>query len=242
MKKTVKTIALVALALFLAGGTAAALPGPGKGKKNKKKTWITLFDGKSLQGWHGFNRGGEEVKNWVVQDGALVCLGATKGVKGGDLASDLSFANFELEWEWKIDKGSNSGVFYHVIESPKYKKPSETGPEYQLIDDENFPAKLEEWQKTGADYAMNLPNDKKKLKPVGEWNTSKIVFNKGQVAHWLNGEKIVSFQTHTPEWNHQKKEGKWKDYTDYGTAPSGPIVLQDHGNKAYFKNIRIKEL
>jgi hypothetical protein len=177
-----------------------------------------------------------------VEDGALVCLGATKGVSGGDLVTNRQFENFELAWEWKIDKGSNSGVFYHVIESPKYKKPSETGPEYQLIDDVNFPARLEEWQKTGADYAMHVPNDKKKMKPLGEWNTSRIVFNQGQVEHWLNGEKIVRFQAWTPAWNQEKTQGKWKDYPDYGTAKSGPIVLQDHGNKAYFKNIRIREL
>lgn len=241
MKKAVKTISLIAIGLCLLMGPVVALSGPDKGKKNKKKGWTTLFDGKSLQGWHGYNRSGE-VKNWVVEDGALVCLGATQGLQRGDLATDQQFENFELAWEWKIDKGSNTGVFYHVIESPQYKKASETGPEYQIIDDVHYPAKLEEWQKTGADYAMNLPNDKKKLKPVGEWNTSKIVYNKGKVEHWLNGEKIVSFQAGTTEWNYQKTEGKYKDYPGYATATKGPIALQDYGNKAYFRNIRIKEL
>jgi hypothetical protein len=85
----------------------------------KKKAWITLFDGKSLQGWHGYNKTGP-VKNWVIEDGALVCLGATKGISGGDLVTDRTFANFELTWEWKIDKGSNSGVFYHVVKFLKH--------------------------------------------------------------------------------------------------------------------------
>jgi hypothetical protein len=216
------------------------MPEPEKHPSNKKN-WITLFDGKSLQGWHGYNKTGE-VENWIVADGALVCLGAANGLSGGDLVTNQHFANFELTWEWKIDKGSNSGVFYHVVENPKYKKPSETGPEYQIIDEVGFPAKLEPWQLTGADYAMNAPSDKKKLKPVGEWNTSKIIFDHGQVEHWLNGERIVCFQAWTPAWHLQKTTGKWKDYPDYGAAKSGPIVLQDHGNKAYFRNISIREI
>jgi hypothetical protein len=203
--------------------------------------WVSLFDGKTLNGWHGFNKTGE-VKNWTIEDSAMVCLGAAKGDTGGDIVSEKEYENFELSWEWKITKGGNSGVMYHVIEDAKYKAPYETGPEYQVIDDIGFPGKLEEWQKAGADYAMNLANDKKKLKPVGEWNTSKIVFDKGHVEHWLNGEKIVEFQAWNDEWNKKKAEGKWKDYPDYGVAKKGRIVLQDHGNKAYFKNVMIREL
>jgi hypothetical protein len=207
----------------------------GKGK------WISLFDGNTLKGWHGFNKTGP-IANWDIEDGAMVCLGAAADAHGGDIVTDNSFENFELKWEWKISKEGNSGVMYHVVENAKYGAPYETGPEYQLIDDINFPQKLEEWQKTGADYAMNLTNEKKKLKPVGEWNTSKIIFNKGHVEHWLNGEKIVEFQAWDAEWTKKKTEGKWKDYPDYGLAKKGFIALQDHGHKAYFKNIMIKVL
>jgi hypothetical protein len=208
---------------------------------NMKNENVSLFNGQNLEGWHGFNKTGE-VKNWIVEEGALVCLGAAKGDSGGDIVTDREFGNFELSWEWKVDKGSNSGVMYHVVEDKKYKAPYETGPEYQIIDDIGFPGKLEEWQKAGADYAMNLPNEKKKLKPVGEWNTSKIVFNNGHVEHWLNGEKIVEFQKGTEQWNKEKSQGKWKDYPDYASVNKGRIALQDHGNKAYFRNIVIKEL
>ncbi|WP_039140983.1 3-keto-disaccharide hydrolase, partial [Flavihumibacter solisilvae] len=204
-------------------------------------TETSIFDGKSLAGWHGYNKKGE-VKNWIIEDGALVCLGAAKGDTGGDIVSDNEYENFELSWEWKINKGGNSGVMYHVVEDPKYKGPYETGPEYQMIDDEGYPDKLEDWQKTGADYAMNLPNDKKKVKPIGEWNTSRIVYNNGHVEHWLNGEKIVEFQAGDDKWNKEKSIGKWKDFPDYGSAKKGRIALQDHGNKAYFKNIMIKIL
>ena len=131
---------------------------------------------------------------------------------------------------------------YHVVEDKKYTAPYQTGPEYQMIDDVGFPQKLEDWQKTGADYAMNVANEKKKLKPVGEWNTSSIIFNKGHVEHWLNGQKIVEFQAWDDKWKKEKAEGKWKDYPDYGMAKTGLIALQDHGNKAYFKNIMIRIL
>ncbi|MDP9229880.1 MAG: DUF1080 domain-containing protein [Bacteroidota bacterium] len=207
-----------------------------------KEIWVNLFDGKSQNGWHGFNKPAGEVKNWTIEDSALVCLGAAKDAHGGDIVTDKEYENFELGWEWKITKGGNSGVMYHVVEGAKYQAPYETGPEYQVIDDIGFPGKLEEWQKAGADYAMYPPNEKKKLKPVGEWNTSKLVFDHGHVEHWLNGEKIIEFDAWNDAWNKLKKEGKWKDYPDYGVAKKGGIALQDHGNKVYYKNIMIREL
>ncbi len=92
---------------------------------DKQGEWIELFDGKTLVGWHGFNKTGE-IPNWTVEEGALVCLGAAKDASGGDIVTDKKFEDFELEWDWKVDKGSNSGVMYHVVEDPKYKAPYET--------------------------------------------------------------------------------------------------------------------
>lgn len=203
--------------------------------------WIDLFDGKSLAGWHGFNKT-EKVTNWIVEDSALVCLGAAEWDTGGDIVSEKEFGNFELMWDWKLEAGSNSGVMYHVIEDEKYKGPFETGPEYQMIDDEGWDGELEDWQETGADYAMNVASKDKKVKPIGEWNSSKIVYNNGHVEHWLNGDKVVDFEVGTDEWNKEKAEGKWKDFPDYATVKHGKIALQDHGKKAYFKNIKIREL
>lgn len=209
---------------------------------NKPKgVWYSLFDGKSLKGWHLFNTT-SEIKTWKIEEGSLVCLGG-KGPSGsGDIFTDQTYADFELRWEWKVNKGSNSGIFYHVIEDSKYKRAIETAPEYQIIDDINYPAKLEDSQKAGANYGMHTPAQSKQLKPIGEWNTSRLIFKKGRVEHWLNDIRIVNFRAWNKDWTKRKTEGKWKDYPDYGLSKVGRIGLQDHGNKAYFKNIEIREL
>lgn len=204
----------------------------------KENAVTNLFDGKSLNGWHGFNKSGE-VKNWTIEEGAMVCLGAAKVDTGGDIVTDSEYEDFELSWEWKIEEGGNSGVMYHVVESPKYKAPYETGPEYQMLDDGPTTKAL---QATGADYAMYPANNKKKVNPAGQWNTSKIIFDKGHVEHWLNGEKVVEFQAWSEDWKKKKEEGKWAKYPDYGLAKKGKIAFQDHGKKAWFRNITIKEL
>lgn len=244
--KTMKAVAIAALAISVSAcnsNTGSQQDTDSLETAAASAEWIDLFDGESLTGWHGYNKT-EPVNNWEVQDGALTCTG--KGNKedfGGDLVSDREFGNFELEWEWKIAKEGNSGVMYHVVEDAKYKAPYETGPEYQMIDDEGFPEKIEDWQKTGANYAMNpADGSQKEVKPIGEWNTSKIIYNNGHVEHWLNSKKVVDFEEGTEEWEKEKSVGKWKDFPDYKITNQGKIALQDHGDSAWFRNIRIKEL
>lgn len=240
MKKTwfMGVLSLVGALLVSCGSANRSSEGASTGDG-----WEPLFDGVSLDGWRGFNRPGP-VDNWVVEDGVLTCLGKTGGADiGGDIVTEREFGNFELEWEWKISPKGNSGLMYHVVEDTKYKAPYETGPEYQLIDDAGFGSQLEKWQEAGANYAMNVADDaKKKLSPVGEWNLSRVVYRDGDVEHWLNGELIVAFSERTPEWNQEKNEGKWKDFPDYKIADKGKIALQDHGDRAWFRNMRIKEL
>ena len=206
----------------------------------KKDGWELLFDGQTTNGWHVYNR--DTMEGWAVENGELIALG-TGGLNGhgADIVSNEKFENFDLSLEWKVSPAGNSGVFFNVVEDPKYGAIYETAPEYQLIDDVGFPEKLEPWQHSAANYAMHPPA-KSAAKPVGEFNLTRIVVNKGHVEHYLNGELIVSYDLWTPEWTALTQSGKWKDFPDYGKAKSGPIGLQDHGNKIWFRNIKIKRL
>jgi len=211
--------------------------------KEKADGWKLLFDGKTLQGWHGYNR--QSTKSWMVENCTLKSVG-TEGNYGSDLRADLvtdqEYENFEVSIDWKTSKGGNSGIIYGAVEDPKYKAAWMTGPEYQFIDDVGFPQKLEDWQMAGANYAMHLPNNQKQLKPVGEWNNTRIVVNGKHVEHWLNGKKILEFERWTDEWNKLRDSGKWKEAPDYGKFKKGHIVLQDHGSVFWFRNVKIKEL
>lgn len=209
---------------------------------NDRAEWIALFDGSTLAGWRGF-KSDSLPPNWIIEDGTLKSLGT-----GGDLGGDIvygarEFDNFQLELEWKISEGGNSGIFYHVLEGEQFKVPYETAPEYQLIDNLKFPEPLEDWQMVGADYAM-YPADYSRVvvKPANEWNTSKIIFTPDNVEYWLNGEKVVQFVPWSDDWMARKAGGKWADFPDYGKSKSGLIGLQDHGSFIWFRNIRIKEL
>lgn len=200
--------------------------------------WEVLFDGSTLDKWRGFKQ--ETVPDgWVIEDDALVALG-----KGGDLGGDIitkkQYEAFELKLDWAISEGGNSGIFFHVLED-NYQTVYATGPEYQLIDDVGFPQKLEDWQKTGANYAMNSAHNTV-LKPIGEYNTSRIIVKNGHVEHWLNGKMVVNYELWTDDWKARVAKSKWKDYPGYGLALKGYIGLQDHGSLVKFKNIKIKDL
>ena len=203
--------------------------------------WQLLFDGKTLNGWKDYN-GTTLTQPWHVVDGCIQAKGDGSDASGY-IVTDKQYENFELSWDWKLSKGGNSGMLYHVVERPQFAVPYVTGPEYQLIDEPNFPEPLEEWQKLGVDDAMHLPDKAKmKVNPQGEWNNSKIVFDNGHVEHWLNGVKILEFEAWTDDWYAKKNSGKWANAPEYGLAKKGVLCLQDHGYPASFRNIKIKEL
>jgi len=205
----------------------------------KSEGYSLLFNGKNLDGWHIYK--GKTSSGWVVEDGVLHCLGSEKDKsdKRADLTSNDTFENFELDLDWKIAPKGNSGIIY--LASEEFDAAYLSGPEYQLIDDVNFPEKLEGWQKTGANYAMGAPLVAA-ANPVGEWNHAKIIVNKGHVEHWLNGQKTAEYEIGSAEWKKAKATGKWKDAKGYGETKKGHIDLQDHGSEAWFKNIKIKQL
>ncbi|KPM48100.1 3-keto-disaccharide hydrolase [Jiulongibacter sediminis] len=229
----------------------------------EEDNWIYLFDGTSTEGWRAYN-GDSLPPGWTIADSALTFdteLGLEQDYTGGQdlIYAAEEFDNFELYLEWKLPKGGNSGIFYHVKEG--FDGLPEIAPEYQLIDDENYaemhdlteyntslgytenPEELKPLQQTGSDYAMH-PADasKKKLNPVGEWNSSKIVFTPERVEHWLNGEMILSFVPWDDAWEAKKNSDKWKNSPNYGIFKTGYIGLQDHSSPIWFKNIKIKKL
>jgi hypothetical protein len=206
-------------------------------KREIKQGWELLFDGNSLDNWKTFNGGA--VTGWKIVDGVLENSGVGSD-HGGDIISQKEYTNFELSLEWKVSPQSNSGIFYHVQEGLT-NAIYESGPEYQLIDDEGWPEKLEDWQKSGANYGMNAPENAK-VKPVGEWNTTRIIVNGAHVEHWLNGTKVVEYELWSPEWEACKAAGKWAEVPEYGMAKSGHIGIQDHGGLTMFRNIKIREI
>jgi len=205
----------------------------------KKQGWELLFDGKSLKGWHMFQN--KSADCWGVKDGVLYCKGSEtdKSDLRADIITDKQYAQFELSVDWKIAPQGNSGIMYHVTEDQQAAYL--TGPEYQLIDDEGFPQKLEDWQKTAADYAMYTTTSRP-TKAVGEWNTTRIVVNGAHREHWLNGVKVLEFEAWTDDWNKRKSTGKWKDTPSYGINKTGAICLQDHGSGVWFKNVKLRKL
>ena len=213
--------------------------------KEKADGWVLLFDGQTLNGWRDFN-GTSLTGPWEVQDGTIWTDG--KGDDGnGYIVTDREFANFDLKWEWKIARGGNSGLIYHAVEGPQFNVPYITGPEYQIIDDDNWEEvngyPLEPWQRCAVDYAMYVPDfETRILKPAGEWNQSEIIFDNGHVTYLLNGKVTVEFDAWTPDWFARKNAGKWSHAPEYGLSRTGHISIQDHGYPASFRNIKIKEL
>ena len=198
---------------------------------------VSLFDGETMNGWRTYQN--KENDSWEVQDGTLHCKSFDDAKLRADLITIDQYANFELALEWKISNQGNSGIIYRASEA--LKDPYLTGPEYQVLDDENYPGETLPNRMTGANYDMHAPATKN-LKPAGEWNETKIIVNGNHVEHWLNGDKVVEYELQSEDWKTQKSASKWKDVEGYGMESMGHIDLQDHGNEVWYKNIRVRKL
>ena len=218
-------------------------------KTSENKEWIFLFSDKNSSFWKAYN-GDTLPKKWKITNNTLTFDTEFKleseYTKGTDIIfTGEEFENFVLYLEWKLPKGGNSGIFYHLKEG--FEEPSEVAPEYQLIDDDGWEElnndKLSPWQKAGADYAMYSPKTNvKKLYPSGEWNSTKIIFTEKKVEYWLNEQKILSFVPWSEDWYKRKNNGKWKDSKFYGKYKKGYIGLQDHNSSISFRNMKIRKL
>lgn len=205
--------------------------------KETKQEGTSLFNGKDFSGWRFYK--GRENNSWEVADGVLHCKPFDGNDKRADLITENQYENFELSWEWKLPAQGNSGVMFRVTE--EFDEPYLSGPEYQMLDDIGYPGKIEEWQKTGANYAMHVA-DGAQPKPIGEWNESKIIVNGNHVEHWLNGKKVVAYELGSDDWKERKAKSKWNEAAGYGAATKGHIAIQDHGSEVWVRNVNILEI
>jgi len=202
----------------------------------RQDDWVVLFDGTSLDAWRNYNGTGLNDK-WQIEGETLVLT--EKG--GGDIITKDTYGNFELQLEWKISEGGNSGIFYHIIEADSLNTPFLSAPEYQLLDDEKHADGTKPSHRAGSNYDMQAVSEPA-VKPVGEWNSTKIIVNGNHVEHWLNGVKVVEFEEGSDSWNEQLASSKFSDWSAYAYADEGHIGLQDHGDKVWFRNIKVKRL
>ncbi len=227
-----------------------------KATVNEDQKEIVLFDGKTFEGWRGYNR--QDVPGaWTIEDGCIKINGSGRGEagaeNGGDIIFDKKFSNFELTFEWRVAEGSNSGVFYLAQEVPN-QPIYISAPEYQILDNANHPdAKLGiNGNRQSASLYDMIAAVPQNAKPFGEWNTGKILVYKGTVAHFQNGENVLEYHLWTPQWkemldNSKFSKIKWPIAYDLlincgGDNKEGYIGLQDHGDDVWYRNIKVKEL
>ena len=230
--------------LICGAGTVAAQEKNGTANTlsdaEKRAGWTLLFDGKTLDGWRGFKKADATDSRWKAVDGTLAVVKDNGRDTHGerDIVTRDTYEQFELVWDWKIEPGGNSGLKYFVLED----RDSAIGHEYQLIDDtRHADAKIGPQRQTAAFYDV-LPASDRPMKPAGEWNTSRIVVRGQTAEHWLNGKKVLQYELNSPALNAAIEKSKFKGMERFGKRQNGHILLQDHGNQVWFRNIKIRRL
>ena len=194
--------------------------------------WSSLFDGETLAGWTNANGKPVAEGGWVAKDGVLHRAG-----RSGDLYSAKEYSDFELRWDWKISAKGNSGVKYRVT---RYGE-SLLGPEYQVLDPRHADG-AKPSHRAGALYDLVPSSDENSVKPVGEWNTSRVVARGGHLQHYMNGQLVVDIEVGSDLWNEVHAKSKFKKHADFAANSKGRIFFQDHGDEVWYRNIAIKEL
>jgi len=208
----------------------------GAAAKADSEGWQLLFDGKTFDGWRGYRMKEMPAKGWKVEDRILKKIG---GEHGGDIITEETFDNFELSWEWRISKGGNNGIKYLVTED----RPSAPGPEYQMIDDAaNEDGKVGPKHATASFYDVLAPSPHQPLKPAGEWNSSRVLIQGNHVEHWLNGKKVLEYELSSDSVKAAVAKSKFRNAPHFGEKIKGHIMLTDHQDECWFRDIRIREL
>jgi len=242
----IKRIALTNLVFYVCLACANGTTGrqdekkaaPGKGKALE---WEILFDGKNMDKWRAKSGTSFPLSGWKIEDGLLFLDGM-----GGDIITREKYSDFELVFDFNMTEGSNSGVKYFVdtIVNSETGNIMVNGPEYQIIDDYNYPGIRDDpdgLSSTASAYLLYAPENKK-LNPFGEWNTGKIVVKGARVEHWLNGIRVVTYKRGSKDFLKRKATTKFSNDLDYGELESGHILLTDHNDRVYFRNIKIRKL
>lgn len=212
----------------------------------KNDNWVLLWDGKTTNGWRGAKLNSFPDKGWKIEDGILKVLPSDGGesTNGGDIVTTRKYKNFILKVDFKITKGANSGIKYFVNPDLNKGEGSAIGCEFQILDDENHPdAKLgvKGNRTLGSLYDL-IPAPADKPFRKGEFNTATILVINDKVGHWLNDVKIIEYERNNQTWNALVAYSKFRDWPNFGNWKEGHILLQDHGDEVWFKNIKIKEL
>ncbi len=216
-----------------------------------RKGWRLLWDGQSSEGWRGAKLDAFPTDGWTIADGILT-IEKTDGGEAtgpGDIITVDKFSNFELELEFKITEGANSGIKYFVDPGLNKGAGSSIGCEFQILDDKVHPdAKkgVRSNRTLGSLYdliaAKNLSYDgTKRFNGIGEWNKARIVSNNGKVEHWLNNELVVTYDRYSQIFEALVNYSKYKDWPNFGRFPEGHILLQDHGDTVHYRSIKIRE-
>jgi hypothetical protein len=238
----------------LASTAATNLPSNTLTEQEKRDGWRLLWDGKTSDGWRSARAETFPAKGWIIEDGVLTVLennGQESGA-GGDIITRERFSNFELVADFKLTPGANSGIKYFVQPNldpvtgsgAKAGSGSAIGCEYQVLDDERHPdAKLgRNGDRTlGSLYDLIPASTSKKPNPIGDWNTARIIVRGKHVEHWLNGEKVLEYERGSAAFREAVALSKFKNIAGFGEWPDGHILLQEHGNRVSYRNIKIRE-
>jgi hypothetical protein len=240
MTNLFKTIAPLVACLVLVSMYTPSVNADGHAKHEKPSgEWEVLFDGTSTDAFRGWKSDTFPDKGWVIDGDALHIQADSKA---GDIVTKKQYANFDLRFEWKVAKGSNSGVIYRCVEHDDIRLSFMSGPEYQILEDANHQNGKNPKTSAASLYAHYAPNDKKTLKPIGEWNTGRIVANGGKIEHWLNGEKVIAYDLDSEAFKKITNGTHYTRWPKFAKDRKGHIAFQDHTDDVWFRNIKIKEL
>ena len=251
--RTIAILPVLALGLGVAP-VRAQQPGPnGLSVRERAAGWRLLFDGATLAGWRGLGYDSVPSAHWNVVQGTIHKIPSGKvptmpdgqPAAGGDLMTTSSFRDFEMEFDWKVAPGANSGVKYNVSEEMSLKNSKNhaaLGFEYQVLDDDLNDDNKVPSHRAGALYDLIPPNETKRLMPVGQWNHSVILMKGNHGEHWLNGAIVVRFDLKTPAMDSAVARSKYHVIPGFADRREGHIILQDHNDEAWFRSIKLREI